>query len=103
MYVRQFGYSIVSGQEERAAALCTNFARALCERGIAAHVLVGGRSSATLQMVEEYASLEAMYAARKALECDESYRGAVSAWAMEFYPLVQAAAPALELHSRQAA
>jgi hypothetical protein len=44
-----------------------------------------------------------MYAARAALEGDESYRTAARGWAAEFYPLVVAAAPALLLHDRQAA
>lgn len=103
MYVRQFGYTIVPGQEETAIALCGMFVEALRERGIAAQMLVGGRSNATLQLVEEYVSREAMQAARTALDCDEDYRTAVSGWAAQFYPLVQSAAPALLLRDRQAA
>lgn len=78
MYVRQFGYTIVPGQEEKAIALCGMFVEALRERGIAVQMLVGGRSNATLQLVEEYTSREAMQAARTALDCDEAYRTAVS-------------------------
>jgi hypothetical protein len=103
MYVRQFGYTIVPGQEEKAVTLCGRFVEALRERGIAAQILVGGRDGSTLQLVEEYVSREAMYAARAALEGDASYRSAASGWAAEFYPLVAAAAPALLLHDRQAA
>lgn len=103
MYVRQFGYAIVPGQEEKSVALCTQFVGALRERGVRAQVLIGGRGETTLQMAEEYASLEAMHATRQVLEGDESYRSAVSAWASAFYPLVRAAAPALVLQSRQAA
>src|SRR5579884_1421247 len=93
MYVRQFGYSIAPGQEEKAVALCADFVQNLRTRGVRAYVLVGGKMDTTLQMVEEYASLDAMHEARKALDCDESYRGVVSAWASEFYPLVRSAAP----------
>lgn len=103
MYVRQFGYSIEPGQEEKAVALCADFVQHLRTRGVRAYVLVGGKMDTTLQMVEEYASLDAMHDARQALECDENYRGAVSVWASEFYPMVRAAAPALVLQSQQAA
>jgi len=103
MYVRQCGYTIHTGHEEQATALCARFADALRRRGVRAHVLVGGKRDATLQLVEEYSSLEALRVVRRALECDDHFRSAVSAWAAAFYPLVQASAPAMVLREQQAA
>lgn len=103
MYVRQLGYKIVPGQEERAIVLCRNFVEALCDRGIRAYVLVGNKLDATLQVVEEYVSLDSMHAARAALQCDENFCGAVTTWAAEFYPLVQAALPAVVMREQLAA
>jgi hypothetical protein len=103
MYVRQCGYTIRAGHEEQATALCAHFADVLRRRGVRAHVLVGGKRDATLQLVEEYPSLEALRVLRRALECDENVRSAMSAWAAAFYPLVQAAAPAMVLRDSQAA
>lgn len=102
MYVRQFAYRIVSGNEERAVALCERFARTLRDHGVRARVLVG-QGDATLQLVEEYTSNTAMTVSRAALERDPAYRAALVAWASDFYPLVQAAAPAVLLHDRPAA
>lgn len=101
MYVREFGYHVVPGQEEKAVVLCRQFVEALCERGINAYVHVGKGLHAMLHVVEEYLSPAGMYAARAALECDENYRSAVCAWAAEFYPLVQAAIPAVEMHEQE--
>jgi hypothetical protein len=103
MYVRQCRYTIRAGHEEQATVLCARLADVLRRRGVRAHVLVGGKQDATLQLVEEYLSLEALRVVRRALECDEKFRSAVSAWAAAFYPLVQAAAPALVLRDSQAA
>ena len=103
MYVRQCGYTIRAGHEEQATALCARLANVLRRRGVRAHVLVGGKRDATLQLVEEYPSLEALRVVRRALECDESFRSAVSAWAAAFYPLVQTSAPAMVLREQQAA
>ena len=103
MYVRQCGYTIRTGHEEQATTLCARFADVLRRRGVRAHVLVGGKRDATLQLVEEYPSLEALRVVRRALECDESFRSAVRAWAAAFYPLIQAAAPAVVLREQQAA
>ena len=103
MYVRQCGYTIHAGHEEQATALCARFADVLRRRGVRAHVLVGGKRDATLQLVEEYPSLEALRVVRRALECDDKFRSAVSAWATAFYPLVQASAPAMVLREQQAA
>lgn len=93
MYMRQFGYSIVPGFEERAIVLCRSFIEALHVRGIRARVTIATEGDMTLQVIEEYPSIEAMLAVRSALECDENYRSAVSKWAAEFYPLVRAAIP----------
>ena len=103
MYVRQSGYTIRAGHEEQATALCARFADVLRRRGVRAHVLVGGKRDATLLLMEEYSSLEALRVVRRALECDESFRSVVSAWAAAFYPLVQTAAPAMVLRDSQAA
>jgi hypothetical protein len=103
MYVRQCGYTIRAGHEEQATALLARFADVLRRRGVPAHVLVGGKQDATLQLVEEYPSLEALRVVRRALECDENYRSTVSAWAAVFYPLVQAWAPAVVLREQHAA
>jgi hypothetical protein len=103
MYVRQFGYTIRAGHEEQATALCARLVDALRRRGVRAHLLVGGKREATLQLVEEYPSLEALRVVRRALECDEKFRSAVSAWATAFYPLVQSSAPAMVLRDSQAA
>ena len=103
MYVRQFGYTIRPGHEAQAATLCVRFVDMLRRRGVRAHVLVGGERDATLQLAEEYPSLEALRVARRALECDENYRSAASAWAAAFYPLVQASVPAMLLRDSQAA
>jgi hypothetical protein len=103
MYVRQCGYTIRAGHEEQATALCARFADGLRRRGMRAHVLVGGKWDATLQLMEEYPSLEALRVVRRALECDANFRSAMSAWAAAFYPLIQAAAPAMVLRDSQAA
>src|ERR671937_1287463 len=101
MYVRQCGYTIRAGHEEQATALCARLANVLRRRGVRAHVLVGGKRDATLQLVEEYPSLEALRVVRRALECDDNFRSAVSAWAAAFYPLVQTSAPAMVLRDSQ--
>ena len=103
MYVRQCGYTIRAGHEEQAATLCARFADVLRRRGVRAHVLVGGKRDATLQLVEGYPNLEALRVVRRALECDENLRSAVTAWAAAFYPLVQASAPAMVLREQHAA
>ena len=103
MYVRQCGYTIRAGHEEQATTLCARFADVLRRRGVRANVLVGGKRDATLQLVEEYPSLEALRVVRRALECDDNFRSVVSAWAAAFYPLVQASVPAMVLRQQQAA
>ena len=103
MYVRQFVYTIRAGHEEQATALCARLADALRRRGVRAHLLIGSKRDATLQLVEEYPSLEALRVVRRALECDEHFRSTVSVWAAAFYPLVQASAPAMVLRDSQAA
>jgi hypothetical protein len=103
MYIRQCGYTIHAGHEEQATALCTRFVEVLRRRGVRAHVLVGGKWDAMLQLVEEYPGLEALRVVRRALECDEGFRSVVSAWAAAFYPLVQTSAPAMVLREQQAA
>ncbi len=102
-YVRRCGYTIVPGREEKAVGLCMRLVDALRGRGVRAWVLVGGKGDATLQLVEEYPSVEDMRAMRVTLERDEMYRRAVCAWAIEFYPLVRASAPAAPQRDRQAA
>lgn len=103
MYVRQFGYQVARGYEEKAAELCGHFVEALRERGVRAYVLAANRFDSTLHVVEEYLSLDSMYMARAALECDEGYRAAACAWAAEFFPLVRAALPAVVVPERLAA
>lgn len=103
MYVRQFGYRIVPGHEEKAIALCSSFADVLRQHGVVARVLVGDGHAATLQLEEEYDSLDAVGDTRKALESDERYHDAVSRWAVDFYPLVQSATPAVVLRRPVAA
>ncbi len=102
-YVRRCGYTIVPGREEKAVGLCMRLVEALRERGVLAWVLLGGTGDATLQLVEEYPSVEDMRAMCATLERDEMYRRAVCAWAIEFYPLVRASAPSTLQHDRQAA
>src|SRR5207248_10659618 len=100
---RQIGYTIRAGHEEQATALCARLADAMRRRGVRAHLLIGGKRNSTLQLVEEYPSLEALRVVRRALECDANFRSALSAWAAAFYPLVQASAPAMVLREQQAA
>lgn len=95
MYIRQLGYKIVPGQEEQAVALCQGLVEALCERGVRAYLHIGGAPEATVQVIERHSSMAAMLAAHAALEREESYCAAVCAWAMAFYPLVQATLPAV--------
>ncbi len=94
MYIRRFGYKILPGQEERALVLCHHYVQALRERDIQAQIAVSTSRDATLHIVEEYSSPETMREVRRRLEADESFRRTITAWATEFYPLVQAAYPA---------
>ncbi len=103
MYVRQYSYTIVPGQERRAAALCERLARVLRERGVRARVLVGGAQQVTVQLVEEYAGMAEMSMARAALRHDAAYRDLVVAWVADFYPLVSASAPAMLLNDQSGA
>lgn len=103
MYRRQCAYEIIPGYQERAATLCVQLAGILRQHGVEATVLVSEDGNATLQIVEEYAGVEMMRAARAVLESDSAYRAAMSVWAASFFPLVRDASPALLLQERQAA
>ena len=83
--------------------LCVQLASILRQHGVEAKVLVSEDGKATLQMVEEYADVEVMRAARVVLESDSAYRAAMSVWAARFFPLVRDASPALLLQERRAA
>ena len=100
MYMQQYAYTIVPGQERRAVALCERLARVLRERGLRTRVLVGGAPQVTVQLVEEYTGVSEMGMARASLRRDAAYRDLVVAWAAEFYPLVSAYAPAMLLNDQ---
>jgi len=103
MYMRQYAYTIVLGQERRAVALCERLARVLPERGVRTRVLVGNAQQVTVQLVEEYAGMPEMSMARASLRRDAAYRDLVVAWAADFYPLVSAYAPAMLLNDQPGA
>ncbi len=100
MYMRQYAYTIVPGQERKAVALCGRLARVLRERGVRTRVLVGGAQQVTVQLVEEYAGMPEMSMARASLRHDAAYRDLAVAWAADFYPLVSASAPAMLLNDQ---
>ena len=103
MYVRQCGYEIVAGREDQATELCRQLVQSLGELGLTAHVVAGKRQGSRVVVVEEHLNPRSMLECQRALECDENVRAALCAWAAEFYPLVQAAMPAVMLRERLAA
>ena len=101
MYIRQLSFSIIPGSEERAVALCSRYAARLRAFGIPARIAIVRQGAFTLQLCEEYVSLEDLESKRRFLDRNDMYHNELSTWARDFYPLVQAASPVLIVHEHE--